>query len=130
MSESVQVLPIHPASCHCGAVKFEVALPRGLADVRHCNCSICRRHGAIMVTVALDGLRILEGRDALSLYQFNTMTAKHYFCSTCGVYTHHQRRSNPDEYGVNVGCLEGVDPFRLGIVNVSDGVHHSSDRAE
>ena len=56
------------------------------------------------------------------------MTAKHYFCSVCGIYTHHQRRSNPEEYGYNVGCLAGVNPFDLGEVPVSDGVNHPRDR--
>ncbi len=64
----------------------------------------------------------------LRLYQFNTRTAKHYFCSVCGIYTHHQRRMNPNEYGFNVGCLEGVDPFDIPNVPTSDGVNHPSDR--
>ena len=62
-----------------------------------------------MASVPLSGLRIVSGADNLSLYQWNTGVAKHYFCRTCGIYTHHQRRSNPEEYGFNVACLEGVD---------------------
>ena len=61
---------------------------------------------------------IVKGDDAPKLYQFNSHTAKHYFCSHCGIYTHHQRRSNPNEYAYNVGCLEGVNPFDLGPVAV------------
>jgi hypothetical protein len=56
------------------------------------------------------------------------MTAKHYFCSNCGIYTHHQRRSNPEQYSYNVGCLEGVNPFDIADIPTSDGVNHSSDR--
>ncbi|MES2854724.1 MAG: GFA family protein, partial [Bdellovibrionota bacterium] len=41
---------------------------------------------------------------------------------------HHQRRSNPNEYGFNVGCLEGVNPFEFGEIPVMDGVNHPSDR--
>jgi hypothetical protein len=108
-------------SCHCGAVVFEVDLDNGLEDLRRCNCSLCRRKGAVMVTVPLDRLRVVQGADKLTLYQWNTRKAKHYFCSVCGIYTHHQRRSNPNEYGVNVGCLDGVDPFALGEVPVGDG---------
>ena len=55
----------------------------------------------------------------------NTMTAKHYFCSNCGIYTHHQRRSNPNQYCYNVGCLEDVNPFDIPDVPKSDGVNHS-----
>ena len=38
------------------------------------------------------------------------------------------QRSNPNEYGYNVGCLEGVDPNNIANVPTSDGVNHSSDR--
>jgi hypothetical protein len=64
----------------------------------------------------------------LKLYQFNTLTARHYFCAECGIYTHHQRRSNPEQYGYNVGCLEGVNPFDIPDVLVSDGANHPADR--
>ena len=75
----------------------------------------------------LGDLEITSGADALTLYQFNTSTAKHYFCSRCGIYTHHQRRSNPSQLGVNAACLEGVSPFDFTEVPVMDGVHHPSD---
>jgi hypothetical protein len=89
---------------------------------------MCKRRGAIVASVALDGIKILQGEDKLSLYQFNTMTAKHYFCSICGIYTHHQRRSNPKQYGFNVACLDGVNPFELENVPTNDGVNHPADR--
>jgi hypothetical protein len=84
--------------------------------------------GAIVASVNLDGIRITKGQDKLKLYQFNTMTAKHYFCSVCGIYTHHQRRSNPKEYGFNIACLDGVNPFDLKDVPVMDGINHPADR--
>ncbi|MCG9648623.1 GFA family protein [Vibrio brasiliensis] len=118
----------HKASCHCGSVVLELTLPNGIENPRRCDCSICRRKGAIVGSVDLSGIRILEGADVLKLYQFNTNTAKHYFCSNCGIYTHHQRRSNPSEYGFNIGCLEGVNPFDLGEVVTNDGVNHPADR--
>ena len=86
--------------------------------------------GAIVASVPLAGIRIVRGQEVLRLYQFNTMTAKHHFCSVCGIYTHHQRRSNPEQYGYNVGCLEGVNPFELGEVPTNDGVNHPADRAQ
>jgi len=118
----------HRATCHCGSVELELHLPDGIVKPGRCNCSICRRKGAIVAGVPLSALRVIKGQDSLSLYEFNTRTAKHYFCSRCGIYTHHRRRSNPQEYGYNVGCLEGVNPFDLGPVPTNDGVHHSSDR--
>ncbi|RTZ18331.1 GFA family protein [Vibrio aquaticus] len=118
----------HKATCHCGSVVLELTLPNGIENPRRCDCSICRRKGAIVGSVDLSGIKILSGEDVLKLYQFNTNTAKHYFCSNCGIYTHHQRRSNPTEYGFNIGCLEGVNPFDLGDVVTNDGVNHPADR--
>ncbi|MCE9685746.1 GFA family protein [Shewanella sp. AS16] len=123
-----KIHPLHKASCHCGAVVLALSLPQGLVRLRRCNCSMCRRRGAIVASVPLADLKILEGEDKLSLYRFNTRTAKHFFCSVCGIYTHHQRRSEPGEYAFNVACLEGVDPYELGEIPLLDGVNHPSDR--
>ena len=112
---------IKTGACHCGAVEFQVSLENGLENLMRCNCSLCRRKGAIMAGVPLDSLRVTRGADNLGLYQWNSKVAKHYFCKTCGIYTHHARRSNPNEYGFNVGCLDGVDPFALGEIAVGDG---------
>lgn len=124
----MEIQGIHKATCHCGAVELELSLPNGLEQLRRCDCSICRRRGAIVASIPLDGISITRGEDCLKLYQFNTMTAKHYFCSNCGIYTHHQRRSNPNQYGFNVACLEGVNPFELGDIPTIDGVNHMADR--
>ncbi len=70
---------------------------------------------------------MLEGAGALSEYRFNTGTARHYFCSNCGIYTHHRRRSNPNEHGVNAACLDGVSPFDFAEVPVNDGRHQPCD---
>lgn len=127
--DGVQIQAKHKASCHCGAVVLELSLPDGLVDPRRCDCSMCRRRGAVVASVPLDGIRIVQGAEFLKLYQFNTHTAKHYFCSNCGIYTHHQRRSKPDQYGFNIGCLEGINPLAIAAVPTYDGVHHPADRA-
>ncbi|GLQ50040.1 glutathione-dependent formaldehyde-activating enzyme GfaB [Dyella flava] len=105
-------------------------LPDGIVNPRRCDCSICRRKGAVFASVPLSGIRIVKGAEYLKLYQFNTLTAKHYFCSNCGIYTHHQRRSNSEQYGYNVGCLEGINPFAILDVPTNDGVNHPADRHE
>ena len=117
-------------ACHCGTVRFRVQLSDGLRSARRCTCSFCRMRGAVAVSADLDGLAILAGEAALNVYQFNTGTAKHYFCSKCGIYTHHQRRSNPREYGINAACLTGVSPFDFTEVPVFDGVRHPSDKPD
>jgi hypothetical protein len=126
----MKINPLHKASCHCGAVELELELPEGLVELRRCDCSMCRMRGAIAASIPLSGLKITKGEDALTLYQFNTMTAKHYFCSRCGIYTHHQRRSNPKEFAFNVACLEDVNPYELGEVPIHDGINHSADRPQ
>lgn len=118
------------AACHCGTVRLRVRLTDGVRTARRCTCSFCRMRGAVAVSADLDGIRIIAGEDVLTLYQFNTLSAKHYFCSKCGIYTHHQRRSVPNQYGVNVACLAGMSPFDFAEVPVMDGVHHPSDHAD
>jgi hypothetical protein len=117
-------------ACHCGAVRFTVTLTEGFASARRCTCSICRMRGAVAVTSTHDGFRITLGEDKLAIYRFNTRTAEHHFCSVCGIYTHHKRRSNTDQLGVNVACLEGVSPFDFREVVVFDGDRHPADNAE
>jgi hypothetical protein len=123
------IQPKHRAACHCGGVVLELDLPDGVTDARRCNCSMCRRKGAVMGAVPIDRLRVIQGQDLLTVYRFNTMTAEHYFCSRCGIYTHHRRRSNPNQYGFNIGCLDGVDPNQVDSVPVNDGINHPADRA-
>ncbi len=114
-------------ACHCQAVRFEVELTDGLNTARRCNRSYCSMRGYVAVSAELAGLKFLAGEDKLRIYQFNTKTAKHYFCSICGIHTHHQRRSNPNQFGINVACLEGVSPFDFAEVQVANGVNHPGD---
>lgn len=116
-----------PAQCHCGAVAFTVELTDGFNTIRRCNCSFCRMRGAVAVSAQLSGIEVIKGEDKLTEYRFNTGEAKHFFCSVCGIYTFHQRRSNPEQYGVNVACIEGVSPFDFPEVPVSEGAHHPKD---
>lgn len=117
------------AACHCGGVRFTVLLTEGVNTARRCNCSYCRMRGAVAVSAELSGIQIQQGQELLSLYQFNTGAAKHFFCSRCGIYTFHQRRSFPNQYGVNVACLEGISPFDFEAVAVLDGSSHPKDNA-
>jgi hypothetical protein len=126
----MKIEKVHKASCHCKAVQFDVSLPDGLVDPHRCDCSFCRMRGAITVGVPLTAIAVTAGKEKLSLYQFNTMAAKHYFCSVCGIYTFHQRRSNPNKYGVNIACLDGVNPYLIRDVPVYDGINHPSDRSK
>ena len=117
-------------ACHCGAVRFTVTLTDGFASARRCTCSICRMRGAVALTSTPADFRMTAGEDKLATYRFNTRTAEHHFCSNCGIYTHHKRRSNPNQLGVNAACLEGVSPFDFHELVVFDGQRHPADNPE
>ena len=87
---------------------------------------MCVRRGAVAVSAELASIHFLQGVEKLTEYAFNTRVAKHYFCSVCGIYTHHQRRSNPTQFGINLACLEGEAPF-LAEVPGLDGSNHPRD---
>jgi hypothetical protein len=97
----------HAGACHCGAVKFEF---RGqLSRATTCTCSICSRIGAVWHATDDARLVVRDGEDALSVYQFGTMTAKHYFCRHCGVHPFSRPRINPKIWVVNLRCVSGVN---------------------
>lgn len=130
MSEKAEHANIRRGQCHCGEVVFEATLVDGFSTIRRCTCSYCRMRGAVVVSAELGSIRFVKGEAALTSYRFNTRTAQHFFCSRCGIYTHHQRRSNPNLFGVNVACLDGVSPFDFSDVPVVDGVNHPSDTGQ
>ncbi|WP_066556508.1 GFA family protein [Croceicoccus bisphenolivorans] len=112
-------------ACHCGGVGFAATVD--FASARRCNCSICRMRGAVAVSANLAEFEITRGEELLTLYTFNTGEAKHYFCKQCGIYTHHQRRSDPTQFGVNVACIDGISPFDFTEIVVSEGRLHPND---
>jgi hypothetical protein len=91
--------------CHCGEIAFEVLAPDDL-DVLECNCSICAKSGFLHLIVPKERFRLLKGEDALTLYRFNTGTAKHMFCLACGIKSFYVPRSHPNGYSVNARCLD------------------------
>jgi len=92
-------------ACHCGRVTFEALLPDDII-VDECNCSICARVGFLHIIVPASRFKITAGEEVLSLYQFNSHVAHHYFCSVCGVKAFYVPRSNPDGYSVNLRCMD------------------------
>ena len=113
-------------SCHCKKVRIQINLPVSPKLVR-CNCSICKRKGAIMTMIEPDGFKILAGADFIKKYKFHTKAASHFFCSNCGIYTHHNPRRNPSLYGVNVGCLEDFNFTDNQEIKIIDGKNHPMD---
>jgi len=97
----------HSGGCHCGRVRFEVVAPT-ILDVDDCNCSVCKKAGYLHLIVAANQFRLVSGHEALTTYTFGTHTAKHYFCTTCGVKSFYIPRSHPDGVSVNVHCIDSA----------------------
>jgi hypothetical protein len=95
----------HTGGCHCGRVRFKVLAPSRI-QVCECNCSICSRAGYLHLIVPAERFKLLSGAEALTRYSFNTHTAQHLFCSTCGVKSFYVPRSHPDGFSVNARCLD------------------------
>ena len=114
--------------CHCGEVEAEIYIEGDLAKIIKCNCSICKRRNAVMSMVKNEDFKIVKGEDKLKLYQFHSKVAKHYFCSNCGIYTHHNPRANPAMTGFNLGCIDEINTFDLKDVAVNDGQNHPLDK--
>ena len=96
-------------SCHCGAVVFEVDADLEVEPIVDCDCSMCTKKALLHLIVEPERFRLLQGADALSEYRFNTRTARHTFCRTCGIHPFYTPRSHPDMVDVNVRCLDGID---------------------
>lgn len=95
----------HRGGCHCGRVRFEVTAPANI-EVLDCDCSICSKAGFLHLIVDDDQFKLLQGRESLTLYTFNTHAAQHLFCSVCGVKSFYKPRSHPDGVSVNVRCID------------------------
>ena len=100
---------MHQGSCHCGAIRFSV--DGTIEGAMSCNCSICRRKGALMWFVPRDKLTVASGQDSMSTYTFNKHVIKHHFCPTCGM---HPFGVGTDPQGnsmaaININCLEDID---------------------
>lgn len=77
--------------------------------VRVCDCSLCRKRGALIFRVADDELRITTSLDSMTLYQWHTGVAKDYFCPRCGILPFRRPRTAPDMWAVNLRCVDGLD---------------------
>lgn len=113
--------------CHCGAVRFQVLIDR--FTVYECNCSICQKKGFLHLIVPQENFTLLQGRDVLTTYTFNTKTARHTFCSVCGIYSFYYPRSHPDAIDINVRCLDDNLLDRL-IIQPFDGKNWENNVAK
>jgi len=97
----------HTGSCHCGRVRF--AIEAEIDRVRVCDCSICRRRGALLYRVEEGDFELLTPLEDLASYKFHTRQATDYFCPNCGILPFRRPRTAPHLWSVNVRCLDDVD---------------------
>lgn len=94
----------HRGGCHCGAVAFTFRAP-AVPRVLRCNCSLCAMTGFEHIIVPASAFRLVQGEEVLTTYRFLTRTAKHLFCSVCGVKSFYVPRSNPDGFSISLRCV-------------------------
>jgi hypothetical protein len=109
-------------------VRFEVDAP-AVIEALDCNCSICRMTGFLHLIVPASRFRLLQGADMLTEYSFNTGTARHRFCTRCGVKSFYVPRSHPDGYSVNVRCLDPATIERVETALFDDSQREASTAA-
>ena len=100
--------------CHCGAVRFEAEVPEAVT-VLDCNCSMCGKTGYLHLIVAAADFALLTAESALTEYRFNSGTARHLFCTTCGIKSLYVPRTHPDGYSVSFRALDDASALDVTI---------------
>jgi hypothetical protein len=103
------------ASCHCGAVRIRV--PAQPAYVIDCNCSLCRRNGALWATYESDCVELSGQLDKLVAYIWGQRSIRTMFCGACGCVTHWEpiTAEAGSRFGIN---MRNVDPEAISGVRV------------
>ena len=112
------------AACHCGAVRFEIADPP--AWVLDCNCTLCRRYGALWAYYhGADQAKLLSRPDpgATSTYLWADRQIAFHHCRTCGCMTHMTTTDidPPVIFGVNARMMPGLDPAKVRLRQIDNG---------
>lgn len=107
--------PTVTATCHCGAVRIHVRrMPR---TVTRCNCSLCRRYGALWAYLAPASVRIEAPRGGLARYSWKRRIRSYFRCKRCGCVTHYRYRKQDRGYPIAVNAAN-FDPADLKAVRV------------
>lgn len=122
-------MPDYSGGCHCGQVRLTVHKSEPITSAVQCDCSLCTKKGILLAGVEDSELELLQGREALSLYQFGSKTAHHWFCKHCGIHVFNRPRNHPERYSVNVRCLDDYRDLQPSLTIVPfDGQNHPKDR--
>jgi hypothetical protein len=122
-------MPTYHAGCHCGAVRLTIRRDSAISSLVDCNCSLCVKKGILHLAVQDQELTIDQGKENLSLYQWRSQTASHWFCRKCGIHVLNRPRAAPERYSVNARCLDNFEEV-LPTVTIApfDGKDHPKDR--
>lgn len=93
-------------SCHCGAVKF--VYPDRPEWLKQCNCSYCRRAGALWAYAETGRITLEFVEGATIRYISGDKTLAFHSCRTCGCTTHWENLDPSPEarMGVNLAMAE------------------------
>ncbi len=92
------------ATCHCGAISIE--MDEAPESVTACNCSICRRYGALWAYSHPSKVRLIPSDAPTDTYQCHQKTQHFHRCRTCGCITHWASIDpHDDTTGVNARLL-------------------------
>ena len=111
------------AACHCGAFRFELeAFPEWVLD---CNCTLCRRYGALWAYPHAGQVKVLKGPDpdVTETYVWGDRWLAFHRCRACGCVTHMEAIAEdpPHLYGVNSRMMLGLDPSTVALRQVDHG---------
>lgn len=109
--------------CHCGAVRIEITRP--IRQLTRCNCSICRRYGALWAYQQRKAIRVIAAKDALRSYCWGDETLEFFFCSNCGCVAHYhhtdRREDGSDMSAVNMRNIEDTKRIAKLPIRLLDG---------
>ena len=115
------MLETREGGCHCGQVRFRATID--LDQLSQCSCTVCTKKGILILSIFPTDFQLLRGKNALTVYTFQTGVAQHPFCKHCGMHSFYVPRSQPDKVTVNARCLDGIDGPTLKPQRFFDGRH-------
>ena len=115
MTANARELPSLEGSCHCGAVRL--TLPSAPEQATRCNCSICRRTGAVWAYFEFGTVKIEGHPEQTADYIQGDRTLRTIRCKSCGVVTHWEPL--PLQAGARHGVnLNNFDPRLLESIRI------------
>lgn len=109
------------AACHCTAVRFEISEPP--AWVLDCNCTLCRRYGAMWSYYHGDDYAKLLSRpdpDLTDVYLWQDREIAFHRCKVCGCMTHMAAADIGKVFGVNARMMPTLDPAAVTVIQMDN----------